>query len=224
MKWLLRRLLIVCGVLSVMCAAVVTFGRLDHSPSKLQQYGIALCDGEPCYRGLKLGMEWAQVQDVFPEIGKMESTPRILSAKNDLQEGYITLDESLQFVQAIVIDTRTIEWAMVFNAGEIIAQYSPPCRVYLWYTDTTPGYSGNAVLIYPMMVVFLNITGDLGLWHNFRLQLNSPVETIGIYSSNKSRGCNGKTSDDFGPWRGFTSFVIYRERNLRDSAVQVPTD
>src|SRR5258708_5488550 len=66
MTWLIRRLLILWLIFCIVCAAAIALGRLDHTPTTLQTLGFDTCDGEPCFRGLKIGANWAKVQSIFP--------------------------------------------------------------------------------------------------------------------------------------------------------------
>ncbi len=225
MKWIIKRLLIVAGTLSLICAAAIVFGRLGPPSSKLQTYGIDFCDGEPCYRGLKPGMAWAKARELLPEAVEVLGHLELPSKITGLKDKTVYPEENRAFVKYILIDTTNDDSLPPINAGDVIAQYGPPCRVYLWYIDSIPGYSGNMVLVYPMMAVSLNVTGgDKHHWHDFHLELNSPVETINIASNGEHKSCVATASDDLGPWRGFASFVVYRDRNLRDLGAARPTD
>src|ERR1041385_3523867 len=66
MKWLLRRLSIVCVSVGVFCSTPIVLGRLNGAPDKLQALGLGMCDGEPCFRGIKVGTDWASVLALFP--------------------------------------------------------------------------------------------------------------------------------------------------------------
>src|SRR5436190_4029156 len=71
MRWLIRRLLIVWLVFCIVCAAAITLGRLDHTPTTLQTLGFDTCDGDPCFRGLKPGMDWDKARALLSKANLM---------------------------------------------------------------------------------------------------------------------------------------------------------
>src|SRR5258707_14914695 len=79
MTWLIRRLLILWLIFCIVCAAAIGLGRLDHTPTTLQTLGFDTCDGDPCFRGLKPGMDWAKVQALISE-GTSDGTDLYLSS------------------------------------------------------------------------------------------------------------------------------------------------
>src|SRR5690349_14753717 len=67
MKSLVKPLSIMCLIMGILCSAAIAVGRLDQSPTRLQLLGIDICDGQPCYRGIKVGADWAKTLKMFPE-------------------------------------------------------------------------------------------------------------------------------------------------------------
>src|SRR5579871_3583374 len=62
MMWLIRRLLIIWLTLAVICAGVLLAGRRNAGSPVLRTLGFDVCEGKPCYKGIKPGMEWASAQ------------------------------------------------------------------------------------------------------------------------------------------------------------------
>src|SRR5258708_28119173 len=54
-------------IVGTLCVVAIAVGRLDRTPSPLQAAGLDLCADEPCFRGIKPGMDWATFQQKFPE-------------------------------------------------------------------------------------------------------------------------------------------------------------
>ena len=104
MKWLLKRLLIMCLTMGILCAAAVVVGRLDHSPSKLQAYDIEPCNRDLCIKGIKVGTDWATIKKTFPVADN--------SSVNEIQ-----------------IWTKTDNAKLRFDAGDVITQFGDPCVV-----------------------------------------------------------------------------------------------
>jgi hypothetical protein len=218
MKWVIRRLLVIWLMMSIFCAAVVVLGRLDHTPSELQALGFDVCDGEPCFRGIKVGTDWTKVQRLFPN-GVLDKG-YLQIALNMVITHDIVIHQSRDHrtVDAIAVTTNAAGEAFSFSAADVIAQYGAPCRAYVEYTDSIPGVM---IMIYPKMMTRIDMNDDD---YDYRLRLNSPTWDFAIIAEGDNIGtCNDPTSEDFGPWRGFTSAVEYRRLNLLDLGAVEPT-
>jgi hypothetical protein len=84
MRRAIQQLLIVWLALSLLCAGVILSSRLGHGPGPLQALGISLCDAEPCYHGLSLGMDWYQLQDSHPEAIRNDAYLELPSEREQL--------------------------------------------------------------------------------------------------------------------------------------------
>ena len=218
MRWLVKRLAIVCLALSVLCSAAIVLGRLDHTPSKLQTVGIDVCDGDPCFEGVKPGADWTQIEKLFSNAVMKGSYLHVPSNRNEMRIGIIPSRDG-KSVEVISIDMQT-EYgeARPICAEDIIAQYGMPCRVYMEYGES---YPGNMVAIYPMMTVRFNLqTKNPDDSYDYRLRMDSPIWDFTILAnSDPGSICKGMISRQLGPWRGFTSADRYLTRNLDDLAV-----
>jgi hypothetical protein len=216
MKWMIRRVFVIWLTLCMLCTAAIALGYLDHRPNALQRLGFDVCDGDPCFRGVKAGMEWEKTTALAPEsVGGGYFFYMNLGEEKFLG---ITASEDLDHVKYISFSP------LKFNTAGFISLYGSPCRVSPIYWDNAPV---EMMLIYPMMqVLILTERSARDAPHpKFRLDLTSQVSMFVITERDKGDfgTCNDPTNDDFGPWRGFTSVEIYRERNLRELGMIEPT-
>jgi hypothetical protein len=146
MKRLIQLSGIVCLTLSLLCVAPVILNR--HSPNILRALGIDLCDGDPCFEAVKLGIEWAQLEKIFPNMGITDTYPAVPPSVEGMNTNIYPARDGT--VAAITIDMPT---AFPARAGDVIAQYGPPCRVLQINGTKPPGY---LVFIYPKLNVRLS--------------------------------------------------------------------
>jgi hypothetical protein len=215
MNWMIRRVFVIWLTLCMLCTAAIALGHLDHTPNALQRLGFDVCDGDPCFRGVKLGMEWGKVKELFPNISM---TGYFAELPNNIGDGInlgFELTGDLKSIDGFgIVTTSQATTDLPIKVQDVISQHGPPCGV-MYYTDDFPG---SVVLVYPMISVVVDTwKGD---YHETRLQWTSTVTSFII--TEKDQGywgtCSDLTNDDFGPWRGFTSVEIYRDRNLRELA------
>jgi hypothetical protein len=196
---LMRRVVTVWLVLSVLSTSVVIAARLNRAPSRLQAFGFDLCDGEPCWRGIKPGMSVDALRSEFPDF--IENM-RILK----LMQGRWS-------VSAHVSGNPAIVWSMYISilrpnpilplgAGEIVERYGAPCAI---------GLDETLDLIYPTMKVQF-VRRTLTNPADKRLQVNSSPYVIMMRQSpnNSPEDCfwSGDRSGIY-PWQGFTSVEKY---------------
>jgi hypothetical protein len=67
MRRLFYRIVALWLSLVAMCGAIVVTVRLNRTPDRLQTLGFDVCDGEPCFRGITLGMAWEEVRRRLPD-------------------------------------------------------------------------------------------------------------------------------------------------------------
>jgi hypothetical protein len=214
MKWLFKWLLASWGTMALTCATVVLCSRPAYAPSKLQSYGIDICDGEPCYRGLKPGTAWTKVKELFPEraAGQHIELPFDVTglghvAINASRDTTVVKDIS---IYSVLADNPPLP----FGAGDVIAQYGLPCSIGFNRENSVPDVM---ILIYPNVLVVVDLAGQNPSDHaRFGLRFNSPIKYIYIIKNGFT--CSNTPSAISGPWRGFTSANVYRQRNLQDMA------
>jgi hypothetical protein len=212
MKWLLRRVLLSCLTLILICSGVVVLVRLNSAPSKLQQIGFAVCDGEPCFRGIKLGAKLEQVRQLFPDA--VEETDRVEIPLGDAHIIIKVDDSGVYRVQAS--KSFNADHAPLVRAGEFIALYGSPCSVVFVDEDARFPLLG---LVYPELLVVL---GELSSPDNpvdFRLRPDQDTASFQI-DTNFGWKCSDTSDPRQSAWHGFTSVEIYRARFAR--AVDLP--
>jgi hypothetical protein len=204
MNWILRRIIVIWLVMCVLCIAAIALGHLDHTPNALQRLGFDVCEGNPCYRGVKLGMSYAKVLKLIGE-----------NATNVNDFEFVGLHYSSDQLTVDRISSRTYDRGarLPFRLGDIFVVYGAPNRVYFELSDG----EGNFVLIYDDMVVetsskFENPSNSA----SFRIWLDSSIVTLSIDGEIENGFIWYQEIPDTDPWRGFTSAQIYRERSLRD--------
>jgi hypothetical protein len=209
MGWLVRRVVVMWVILSAICAGVVGIVRANGGQDRLQAMGFGVCDGEPCFRGIKVGVSWNEAERLSQDA--IQIGPPMVFILSDINEG-------LEVVIHPSEDGKTAEWitltaysptaGMQLSAAELVLHFGYPCGVHVLVDDN--GIRG-IVLIYPQIQarVYAEAQG---------LSLHSPFRSIDIWNgSNQLDFCKVKTNQEVdGPWRGFTSVDMYLARNRRD--------
>jgi hypothetical protein len=184
--WLVRRVMVLTLVLAVLCAGTVMVARANRMPSRLQALGFGVCSGEPCWQGLKAGMEWngtkgrRMIDDgagPFFEItyGFSSDTPLI---------GTLYVKQVREHPQPMTV-------------GEIIVFYGLPCYILNF---------GNVLyMMYPTMVV----ETYLGSASPVYVSPNTTIVNLYMFVSAPDR-CVNRTQ--FSSWHGFTSYSVVEPR------------
>jgi len=185
--------------------------------------GVDVCEGNPCFKGVRIGMDWAQAENAFPYATMQDSYLHIPSNIEGTRIG-IFPSKNGKSVYAISFEMQTESGAgLPFKADEVIAQYGMPCRVYLEYGDS---YPGNMIIIYPTMTVRFNLqVKNPDDSYDYRLQMDTPVLDFTMVENGDSwTTCEGIATQQFGPWHGFTSANRYLTYNLNDLAAYQRAD
>src|SRR5690349_1964351 len=128
MKWLLKRLSLVCLMMGVLCSVAVAVGRLDHAPDKLQILVINLCGSEPCFKGIKVGADWATMQKIF-STSTVENGALEIDNLSDVANLFLLPTTDNSTVDAIQIRTKTDGTPLPFDARDVILQFGDPCSI-----------------------------------------------------------------------------------------------
>jgi hypothetical protein len=214
MKWLVRRVLLIALTLALIFAAVVVLVRLNPAPSTLQQLGFGVCAGEPCFRGIKLGMDWEKAQKLIPNsvmIGNSLDVPiNIGNFKNT--EIYRQVHDA--YVDRIILPRISgNKTASEILAGDVVVSYGVPCRLGLLYDADTPS---GIVLQYPQLAIWLDVQPGNSLNPNgVRLRPDSPTFMFSIANDSAWGTCERSVLEVAGTWQGFTSVDVYLARFLR---------
>lgn len=218
MKWFIRRVSVLGLVFIIVCSAGALAGRIEEMPNMFERLGFRMCDGEACFRGIKLGTDWQTAQDILPAAvaeGDYLELPVNIDNVMGIRVGREANDKTVQFIGIDLADPRRLKARVppVETAGTIVAQYGAPCRMDL--------YSGNGVprimlFIYPTLTVFVDVAnGVQPSTADFRLKPESPVVGFWIAGTKNDGRCANTTSQYVGPWQGFASTDVYRARYSR---------
>jgi hypothetical protein len=177
MKWLVRLWL----TLAATCAVVVVGGRLDPTPSTLEKLGFGLCDGEACFRGIKLGTDWQTVRRVLPQAAETYRVFELLIRPDTMRMVRIGVEVpgvNVKYINIEAVDANQPLRLTTITAGNIVAQYGAPCRLYLTYMGVNPF---QMILIYPTLAVSAYVVADdPHLPGSLRLQPDSPLGHFSI--------------------------------------------
>jgi hypothetical protein len=211
MAWLIRRACVVWAILLAMCAGIVGIVRAQGGLDRLQAMGFGVCEGEPCFRGIKVGMDWAAARRLRSESsGKVaEDSPLLIFVpdKNTGNAIVVNPTEDGKTVSSITFESNSspTSWP---SAADVIQRFGYPCGVFIaaWNEDGT----GGIFLIYPKMTTYIAVQDS-------RLSLDSPSWSLIIQERNSAYiSCLASSKEYKGPWYGFTLLKdVYRARNRR---------
>jgi hypothetical protein len=219
MRWFILRALGLWFISLTITSAVVLGVRSDPESPTLKAVGLSLCGDAPCFRGLKVGSSWEEVEKRFPESklysGYRESTYRELPMNIDgVDKAFFSRSEDGKTVQHITLnhDERMLFPQTQITAGGIVARYGAPCLVLIWQVSPD---SGPAILIYPELQVYvdtriLNLRTGSSEYH---LLPTTPVmETWVSQSGSLGLTCDSPMGEYMGHWHGFISSDLYVSR------------
>ena len=203
-----------CLTMGILCAAAVVVGRLDHRPTKLQTYGLDLCGGEPCFRGIKVGTDWTTIKKLFPEAVMLEENNLLILDKDRNLFVNFSRSSNGSFAEYIVITAVDLTTNLPFNAGDLIAQYGDPCHVAL---TSQGGILWSEIKVYyaKMQVDYdtrTQVTGNYSLGN---------LNVIGIILADQGGICHKNHNSEVSPWHGFVSAEEYHDRFQYDP-VDIP--
>jgi hypothetical protein len=208
MKRLLWRVLVVCVVLVVSCAGVVLIARANPTPDPLQALGFDVCDGEPCWRGVKPGMPWATVRAMFPKGRVGTSTlgqPHLMIDINSAESSHAYLYSDGATIERIVIWRD--QFPLAVTPGEIVARYGSPRCVVIGGFNSVPIF--DATMLYATLRVSSHLPYSYERAqqrYSFRVALDVPVQSLSF-----QRGAGGVCAGQSVfvlPWRGFQVKVL----------------
>jgi hypothetical protein len=206
--WLVRRVILVMLVLAVLCAGAVVVARVARPPDRLQALGFEVCDGEPCWRGVKPGMAWATVRVMFPN-GRVGTS--VLGQPHLM----IDIDSAESSHAYIYSDGATIERIVIWRdhfplpvtPGEIVARYGSPRCVVIGGFNSVPIFDST------MLYATLRVSSHLPYSYeraqqrySFRVALDVPVQSLSFQRGAGSI-CAGQSVFVL-PWRGFQVKVL----------------
>jgi hypothetical protein len=172
--------------------------RLNRGPDRIQAMGFSVCDGELCFRGIKVGMDWKNAQRLSLGTEKL-CDARIFDIGDPLKRANIGVWPS---------DDKTTVQEIMFagshqyhglTAADLLQYFGYPCHVILKGDKT--GIFG-AVLAYPKLIAGVFLKGT-------RISMDSQVYQIRIVATEKLQQCPKDPMHEADPWLGFTSIDVY---------------
>jgi hypothetical protein len=218
MKRLLRGAVLICFALATISASAIMIGRRNAPPGDLQQLGFEDCDGDLCFRGLKLGMVWDQTgwketQRLFvdPWAGDYGITPiQGVSAAN-----VITL-------KGITVTSGLSRKPLPVTLGALVARLGSPCRVaFNFYTNTSQVESIQ--LWFSTLTVAIRLARSTDV----PLRLDTATDSLlisrhGFLSQEGANRCAEPPDQFIQNWQGFTFVQVYQTRSRRTYPVARP--
>ena len=180
--------------LTVLCLVGLAVGAANRLPKTTgaATFGLARCDGVPCFRGLVPGRTaWATINPAYadePTIYDPTNTGIIMTRSTDGLS-----------LSAIYINLYPHERVLM---GEIMALYGTPCRMAF-----DPQY-GYLTVAYPLLHIEAHFEGE-------RLNPDTPIQHITFRDpAAADSACHTPTPAPNGndlprSWRGFTSMQHY---------------
>jgi hypothetical protein len=218
--WLMRLIGIIGLALAVVCAGVVGIARFNRAPDTLQALGFDVCDGEPCFRGIKPGTDWAKVQSLLPTVTRERSFLVLpINAEGIKSIVFERGADGERTVGLIALTSATPQKEYPFTPGAVISRFGPPCRVQFFEIDDL---LMAVYMVYPTMVVtFPNWASNTRQPSpDFRFRLDTPAYEFWI-KVGSPESCQMAT-EKFGAWQGFTTASVYFARYRRALAM-IPT-
>jgi hypothetical protein len=204
MMWLLRWVLAVWLLLSVIGGSVLLMARDAPAPGRLQALGFSMCNGESCFRGIKVGMDWGETQRLVPE-GTVSRSEIILRFEG--------IDEHVTVFVSPSRDKKTVSSIRL----EADLASSPPTVAdlvqYLGYPCAVQPVPDPGVEINRITLIYTQVR-TLIFQRNSRLRPDSPINSLTLQKPRASKPC-AVFYNDLSPWYGFTSADVYLVRYQR---------
>jgi hypothetical protein len=206
MGWLVRRAFVVWLILVVICAGVVGIVRVNGGQDRLQAMGFGVCDGEPCWQGIRVGMDWEEAERLGHDA--VQIRPRMYFGFSTVTESInVQIDptENGKSVLGIALEVSSIAPQLSITTADIIRLFGSPCLIAMYDDFPDIQYS---MFIYPQLQAGFYLRSS-------RLQLDSPVGWVTISKPTEPNACMDRKRDQNSSWRGFTTVQIYSARNRR---------
>jgi hypothetical protein len=203
MRRLLFRTFFVSLTLSVGCAVVVLIARANPAPDRLQAIGFDVCDGEPCWRGIRPGMDLDKVKEIYPNA--------FSGARRDL----VYYDEALSYTITIVpADNSSVVGLITMRPSrdqllgitlrDLVLRYGHPCKLRI---TGSPGEAVIEIYFSTLAVTFIMPPTQSELDD----RISPELPTDGFYTGHYD--CKQDTGRI--TWPGFTLRQVYEARLRR---------
>jgi hypothetical protein len=205
--WLMRRVMVLILVLAVLCAGAVVVARANRTPSPLQALGFGMCDGEPCWRGIKPGMKWEALKTVgSARLGNPYEWSFRLNEQPPV--AWISIGRS---VDPNIIGTMSVlpdtVGPLPISVSDWVIQYGPPCSVLITGSQWR--------MMYPIMAS----SGGFSSSATGGVYLSPETSLTNFHFWDIDQGlCRaivpGVPESPFREWRGFASYETYQRSRI----------
>jgi hypothetical protein len=208
--WLLRRVGLISAVLLIVAVGVVVIARLDRASDRLLALGFDLCDGEPCWRGIKPGMPWNKAIEMSA-YAKLYAQGPNLEQEHAGSSVIVSATIDMASVDRIVLAARSLPYLLPITVGEIVAKYGSPCRVEESYDSNGPVLR----LMYPAItaVVPFNPSFRRGVTY---VEADTPLTFFYLRKSDQVQCSDDAAANPegwYGVWHGFATNDVYHGRD-----------
>jgi hypothetical protein len=218
--WLIRQIMAIWLTLLAICAGTVVIARANPGPNRLQALGFAVCDGEPCYRGIKPGMAWDKAKALYPD-GLVERERMISFAGEQSPFRMINFQRSEEQTVRRIEFVRRSPQLIPASLGEVVALFGIPCHMEVGYSRI----GNNAVIwtqmYYPTFYTSVRLE-NTGRSSDPRLRPETFLSSFGMIDRKNFDGCiagdrNNPVVLGSGGWKGFVSREVYMARVQRSN-------
>jgi hypothetical protein len=211
MRWFVARVVGLWFALIIITSAAVLVVRADPESPSLKAIGLSRCEGALCFRGLKIGSGWDEVQSRYPNGASHDGYVAfvMIPTGDGKRVWYIALMPDMDAMPAL---------RMKVTAGEIVAHFGTPCLLFLRQVGSE---TYSMILIYRELQVYADVMIGNPYSGPVRRQLNptSPVTKLWMIStSTTDLTCDSPLNEVTGRWHGFLSADLYLARFRADRA------
>jgi hypothetical protein len=212
-RWLLERVITIWVIFASFSAGVVLIARANPAPDKLAALGFGMCDGEPCWRGVRWGMDWAEVKRELHDFRDHGQYLELLIDSIDIDRIALGPSANGEKLEMITVGYKS-QYPRSVTAGGIVLRYGIPCGARVQYSG---GQAVEMILFYPEVAITLrDPSGDPSDPHQLGIDIDSSAY---IFFDMTGRSPCDSSADD--PWRDFTFADVYLSRQQRMSPTSV---
>jgi hypothetical protein len=216
--WLMRRMLGVYLLLLLISAGVIGVARLNRAATALERIGFALCEGQPCFMGIKPGSSWQEAERHLAAIlvtapGSEGLNVRISEANIALMR--IISTDQRDAVEMILPVHERAGIPLELTLGDVLLLYGAPCRAGRMVDVGSVTMRDRFVLVYPSMVIM----STAAVWQAqdpAPLVIMRPAGRIHELWLMQQSFVGSCATAPFATWHGLASSATYFREYLRE--------
>lgn len=218
--WLLKRLAVLWLASGLIIGGLVVITRLSQPETVLSQLGFAMCDGQPCFRGIKVGASWSALRDEYA--AHWVATINVIDipvAVGNLNAVRLTPTEQSLGVRRMVLQRVSGGQPLPIQAGDLLLRFGVPCKIGA--IDHENGIPSQMIFIYPDTTTIIAQSvrrypsrGTIPLIRYF-FRPESPVWMFVISLDHEFGTCRDAP---FGKWHGFASAETYLRYYIQENS------